>query len=166
MLVNSDSVSRVTIGLLPRCTSCSQHQSQSDTAHSWSSANQEAEAETASCGQRGRHGDSHKICKRSQKIGICGLICVRQLIIYLFLLIYLNPCVVCVVNQPVCVCVSLKVASKLLHATSGPMKTVEGSLHQWSHDAAHVHLVSTAVPLAIVLHPQPGHKERERDRKK
>lgn len=52
-------------------------------------------------------------------------------------------------------CVSLKVASKLLHATSGPVKAVECSLHQWSHDAAHVHLISTAVSLAIVLHPQP-----------
>lgn len=63
-----------------------------------------------------------------------------------------------------CVCVSLKVASQLLHATSGPVKAVEGSLNQWSHDAAHVHLIPTAVPLAIVLHTQPvakGEKKKQ-----
>lgn len=51
---------------------------------------------------------------------------------------------------------SLKVASQLLLATNGPMKAVEGGLDQRSHDAAHVHLISTAVPLTIVLHPQPA----------
>lgn len=39
---------------------------------------------------------------------------------------------------------------------------MEGSLNQWSHDATHVHLVSTAVPLAIVLHPQPAAKGRKK----
>lgn len=53
-------------------------------------------------------------------------------------------------------CVSLKVASKLLHATSRPVEAVEGSLDQRRHDAAHVHLVAAAVPLTVVLHPQPG----------
>lgn len=53
-------------------------------------------------------------------------------------------------------CVSLKVASKLLHATSGPVEAVEGSLYQRRHDAAHVYLVPAAVALTIVLHPQPG----------
>lgn len=36
-------------------------------------------------------------------------------------------------------------------------------MHQRSHDAAHVHLISTAVPLAIVLHPQPAEREREKE---
>lgn len=62
-------------------------------------------------------------------------------------------------------CVSLKVASQLCHATSGPVKAVEGSLHQWRHDAAHVHLITAAVPLTIVLHPKPGERERERGSK-
>lgn len=53
-----------------------------------------------------------------------------------------------------CESVLLKVASQLLHATSGPVEAVEGSLHQRRHDAAHVHLVSAAVALAVVLHPQ------------
>lgn len=61
-----------------------------------------------------------------------------------------------------CVCVSLKVASQLLHATSGPVKAVECSLHQRSHDAAHVHLVSTAVPLTVMLHPQPSEREKKK----
>lgn len=52
-------------------------------------------------------------------------------------------------------CVSLKVASELLHATSGPVEAVESSLDQRRHDAAHVHLVAAAV-LTVVLHPQPG----------
>lgn len=60
-----------------------------------------------------------------------------------------------------CVCVSLKVASKLLHATSGPVKAVEGGLYQRCHDAAHLYLISTAIPLTIVLHPQPADRERE-----
>lgn len=60
--------------------------------------------------------------------------------------------------------VLLKIASQLLHATSGPVKAVEGSLHQWRHDAAHVHLISTTVPLTIVLHPQPVERQRERGR--
>lgn len=62
--------------------------------------------------------------------------------------------------------VSLKVASQLLHATSGPVKAVEGSLHQWSHDAAHVHLVSTAVPLTVMLHPQSSEREESKKKKK
>lgn len=60
-----------------------------------------------------------------------------------------------------CVGVSLKVASQLLHATSGPVKSMEGGLHQRRHDAAHVHLVSTAVALAIVLHPESAHNQTE-----
>lgn len=64
----------------------------------------------------------------------------------------------------VCVCVSLKVSSQLLHATFGPLKAVESSLHQRSHDAAQVHLVSAAVSLAIMLHPQPT-QEREKEKK-
>ena len=72
----------------------------------------------------------------------------------------------CFPRVSVCLClkrawVSLQVASQLLHATSGPVEAVEGSLHQRGHDAAHVHLVSTAVPLAVVLHPQPARRERE-----
>lgn len=59
-------------------------------------------------------------------------------------------------------CVSLKVASQLCHATSGPVKAMEGSLHQWRHDAAHVHLIAAAVPLTIVLHPKPAERERGR----
>lgn len=66
----------------------------------------------------------------------------------------------------VCICVSLKVASKLLHATSGPVKAVEGSLYQRRHDAAHVYLVSAAVPLTIVLHSQPAKWERETERER
>lgn len=54
------------VDLLPRCTSCSPRRSQIDTVHSWSSANQEAEAATASCVRRGRHGDSRRNCERSQ----------------------------------------------------------------------------------------------------
>lgn len=41
------------------------------------------------------------------------------------------------------------------------MKAVESSLHQRSHDAAHVHFVATSVPLAIVLHPEPGETQTE-----
>lgn len=37
-------------------------------------------------------------------------------------------------------------------------------MHQRSHDAAQVHLVSAAVSLAIVLHPQPT-QEREKEKK-
>lgn len=44
------------------------------------------------------------------------------------------------------------------------MEAVEGSLNQRGHDAPHVHLVSTAIPLAVVLHTQPG-GEREVGRK-
>lgn len=71
----------------------------------------------------------------------------------------------------VCVgCVSLKVASQLLHAAAGPVEAVEGSLDQWRHDAAHVHLVAAAVPLTVVLHPQPwgvnGEGMVEKDKKK
>lgn len=33
-------------------------------------------------------------------------------------------------------------------------------MDQRRHDAAHVHLVATAVPLTVVLHPQPGRWER------
>lgn len=47
-------------GLLPRCTWCSPRRSRSGTVRSWSSANQEAVAGMASCGQRGRRGDSHR----------------------------------------------------------------------------------------------------------
>lgn len=58
--------------------------------------------------------------------------------------------------------VSLKVASKLLHATSGPVEAVEGSLYQRRHDAAQVYFISAAIPLTIVLHPQPTERdERE-----
>lgn len=57
-----------------------------------------------------------------------------------------------------CVCVSLKVTSQLLHAASGPVETMEGSLHQRSHNAAHVHLISTAVPLAVMFHSQPAQR--------
>lgn len=66
-----------------------------------------------------------------------------------------------------CVCyVSLKVASQLLHATSGPVKAVECSLHQRSHYAAHVHLVSTAVPLTVMLHPQTLESDKKNEDRK
>lgn len=72
-----------------------------------------------------------------------------------------------VVHVRVCVCVcvgcvSLKVASELLHATSGPVEAVESGLDQRRHDAAHVHLVAAAV-LTVVLHPQPGAGMVEKD---
>lgn len=61
---------------------------------------------------------------------------------------------------------SLKEASQLLHATSRPLKFVEGSLHQRSHDAAHGHLISAAVSLTVMLHSKPIYKERERKGRK
>ena len=63
----------------------------------------------------------------------------------------------------VCVCVRvrplLEVASQLLHATSGPLEAVEGGLDQRSHDAAHMHLISAAVALPVMLHAQPGERD-------
>lgn len=63
--------------------------------------------------------------------------------------------------QCLCIWASLKVAAKLLHATSGPVKSVEGSLYQRGHDAAHLHFIPTAVTLTIVLHSQPAERDSE-----
>lgn len=74
-------------------------------------------------------------------------------------------CILCE-RSGVWVCFSLKVASQLLLATNGPVKAVEGSLDQRSHDAAHVHLISTAVSLTIMLHPQPATNSTDRPKHK
>ena len=77
-----------------------------------------------------------------------------------------HMCAACVrvcVCMCVCVCVwsLLEVALQLLHATSGPLEAVEGSLDQRSHDAAHVDLVPAAVALPVVFHAQPrGERHR------
>lgn len=58
---------------------------------------------------------------------------------------------------------SLDVSFQLLSAAHGPVVSMEGCLHQWSHHASHRRFVSAAVALAIVLHAQPIPKERHEE---
>lgn len=48
-----------------------------------------------------------------------------------------------------------QVAAELQLAAAGPVKAVEGSLHQGCHDAAQAGLIGTAVPLTVMLHAEP-----------
>lgn len=58
----------------------------------------------------------------------------------------------------------LNVSVEFLFAAARPVVAVESSLNEGGHDAAHARLVSTAVPLAIVLHPQTGPNTATRQR--
>lgn len=48
----------------------------------------------------------------------------------------------------------LNVSVELLFAATGPVVTMKSCLDEWRHDAAHTGLVSTTVPLTIMLHTQ------------
>ena len=66
---------------------------------------------------------------------------------------------------PGCVCVnSLDVALQLLPAAHGPVVSMEGRLHQWSHHASHRGFVPAAVSLAVVLHAQPAPPRTDENR--
>lgn len=54
----------------------------------------------------------------------------------------------------------LYISFEFLAAASGPVVTMKGSLHQGSHNTPHCCLISTSVPLPIVLHSQPVTKNR------
>lgn len=121
----------------PLCTSYIRPQNQSDTVGSQSNPAQAAVEAPPTCARTGHHGDNHMNYRGRMRWYIIQY---SRVVIY-WVYMYIQY--------------SLQVAAQFLLTAAGPVEPVESSLHQWGHDAPHLHLISTTVPLPIMLHSQP-----------